>query len=82
MPCARRVSCWCMTTQTLPLAEITRRAITILSRELGTADALRFVNQFSAGLGDYTVERDALFASQTLDQIVADIKRTKPPATE
>jgi hypothetical protein len=70
-----------MTTQTLPLAEVTRRAIAILSRELGTADALRFVNQFSSGLGDYTAERDELFAGQTLGQIISDIKRTTSPST-
>jgi len=34
------------------------------------------------GHGDYTAERDEQFADQTLDQIVSDIKRTKPPTTE
>ena len=32
-----------------PLAEVTSRAIEILSRELGPADAIRFINQFTNG---------------------------------
>ena len=28
--------------------------------------------------GDYTSERDLLFAGETLDQIIADIKQTRP----
>ncbi len=63
-----------MTVQTKPLAEVTRRAIEVLSRELGAADALRFVNQFTTGYGDYTAERDSLFGQETLDQIIAEIK--------
>jgi hypothetical protein len=69
-----------MTGQTnpaVPLAEVTRRAIEILSRELGTADALRFVNQFTAGAGDYTAERQQLFAGRTLTEIIAEIKQDR-----
>lgn len=63
-----------MTVQTKPLAEITRRAIEVLTRELGAADTLRFVNQFTTGLGDYTAEREHLFAEETLEQILDAIK--------
>jgi hypothetical protein len=67
-----------MTVQTQPLAEVTRRAIEVLTRELGAADTLRFVNQFTTGLGDYTAEREALFGEETLEQIIGAIK-TKAP---
>jgi hypothetical protein len=63
-----------MTTQTKPLAEVTHRAIEILTRELGAADTLRFVGQFTTGYGDYTAEREALFANRTLDEMIAEIK--------
>lgn len=63
-----------MTVQAKPLSEVTRRAIEILARELGAADTLRFVNQFTTGLGNYTVEREKLFANETLDQIISTIK--------
>lgn len=62
------------TIHAVPLAEVTRRAIEILSRELGVADAMRFVNQFSTGAGDYTAERQHLFAGRTLTEIIAEIK--------
>ena len=62
-----------------PLAEVSQRAIEILCRELGAVDTVRFINQFTTGHGDYTLERDDLFAGETLDQIIADIKRSKPP---
>ena len=66
-----------MTVKNRPLAEITQRAIEVLSRELGTADTLRFINQFMIGHGDYVSERDALFAGDTLEQIISDIKETQ-----
>ena len=39
------------------LSEITHRAKNALIQELGVVDTLRFLNQFRAGNGDYTVER-------------------------
>lgn len=58
----------------LTLTEVTQRALAILTRELGAADTLRFVGQFTNGAGDYTADRDRLLAGLTLDRIVADIK--------
>ena len=63
-----------MTVPRKTLAELTSRAIEVLSRELGPADMLRFVNQFTNGFGDYTAERDALLGAITLDQIISEIK--------
>jgi hypothetical protein len=63
-----------MTVQTRPLADVMRRAIEILMRELGAADTFRFVNQFTTGLGDYTAEREHLFGAETLEQILGAIK--------
>lgn len=39
---------------------------------------MRFLKQCTTGLGDYTVEREDLFAGKTLDQIVNDIARMRP----
>jgi hypothetical protein len=66
-----------MNVERKPLAEVTGRAIEVLSRELGPADALRFINQFTNGYGDYTTEREALFEGLTLDQIVSEIKQAR-----
>ena len=62
----------------MPLAEITHRAFEVLCRELGAVDTLRFINQFTTGHGDYTSERDVLFAEDTPDQILSEIKQRPP----
>ena len=56
---------------------MTQRAIRILSREMGVADTMRFLKQFVAGAGDYTEERKALFADLTLDDILAEVKKSR-----
>lgn len=58
----------------LPLAEVTRRALGLLNRELGPADAARFMTQFTAGTGDYTADRVAQFAGRTVAELAADIR--------
>lgn len=56
-----------------PLAQITQEAIQILYQKLGIVDTVRFLNQFTTGFGDYTAERDALFADVTLDDMLTSI---------
>lgn len=65
-----------------PLAEITREAIRVLCKEIGLVNTIRFVNQFIIGYGNYTEEREELFADITLDEIVSEIKqrRNQPKA--
>jgi len=58
-----------------PLAEVTERAIDALVRELGVADTARFLQQFGAGYGDYSSEREALFGQLTLDEVIEQSKR-------
>ena len=57
-----------------PLSEINQQATAILAREMGIADALRFLNQFSSGSGDYTNERDQWLGNLSLEQITSKIK--------
>ena len=57
-----------------PLSEITSRAKNALIEELGVIDTLRFLNQFRAGSGDYTTEREQLFKGESVTSIVAGIK--------
>jgi hypothetical protein len=44
-------------------------------KEIGVVNTVRFLNQFTVGYGDYTAERDALFADLTLDEILTAIKQ-------
>ena len=71
-----------MNVQTKPLNDITQQALALLTKELGIANTVRFLNQFSPGYGDYTAERDALFADLTLDEILAAIKNQKATTDE
>ena len=66
-----------MVVQTKPLAEVTRTALHVLCREIGLADTMRFVGQFTVGYGDYTAERDELFKDMTLDDMIAGIKEKR-----
>jgi hypothetical protein len=59
------------------VSEITGQAITLLSKELGVVDTIRFLNQFSAGYGNYTEEREALFQDLTLEDVLREIKGEK-----
>lgn len=56
-------------------AELRRRGIEVLVRELGYADAMRFLQQFGSGRGDYTVERDRLALPQTDEELLAEANR-------
>jgi len=66
-----------MTVEIKPLAQITREAIRLLCKEMGVANAMRFVNQFTTGYGDYTKEREALFADMTVEGIASQIRRKR-----
>lgn len=57
-----------------PLSELTHRAKHALVQELGVVDAMRFLNQFRAGSGDYTKEREPLFEGESVESIAAGIK--------
>ncbi|MGB5686395.1 MAG: hypothetical protein WBM35_11315 [Candidatus Electrothrix sp.] len=59
------------------LNDINIKAITLLSSKLGTADTIRFLNQFTTGFGDYTQERKKVFDKKSLDDIVSEIKERR-----
>lgn len=57
-----------------PIFEVNQRGRQALIQELGVIDALRFLNQFRAGSGDYTAERAQLFKGESVDSLIAEIK--------
>ena len=61
--------------QTKPLSEVTQQALAVLIKEIGVVNTVRFLNQFTMGYGDYTAERDTLFADLTLDALLAAVKQ-------
>ena len=65
--------------------ELQRRGIEVLVRELGYAEAMRFMLQFSNGRGDYTAERHKMLGNPTVDELLeATAKRisTQAPKRE
>jgi len=66
-----------MTTATGSVSEITTTAIVLLCRQIGIVNTARFLNQFTAGLGNYTEERDDLLGEATVDELVAEIKQRR-----
>ena len=67
-----------MTTRLRPLSAVNHDAIKVLTEHLGVVDAMRFVNQFTTGHGNYTKERDALLGHLTLDEVVTAIEKARP----
>jgi hypothetical protein len=55
------------------MKEITQEALSVLYRELGIVNTVRFLNQFTAGFGNYTEERRAATENQTLEEVLADV---------
>lgn len=62
-----------MIAETQPLTQITQHALRILFRELGVVNTVRFLNQFTGGLGNYTEERRVLIENQTLEDLLTDV---------
>ena len=63
-----------MITQTKNLSEITQQSIEVLFKEVGIANTIRFLNQFSTGYGNYTEERENLLEDLTLNEVLAQLK--------
>ena len=64
-------------TQIKPLTEITQVAMHVLCKEIGVVNTIRFINQFVTGYGDYTEEREQLFAGMSLNDIISEIKHMR-----
>ncbi len=69
-----------MITDVRPLIEINQQAISLLYKELGVVDAVRFLKQFTQGFGNYTQERESIFANKSLDDMVSEIEKRRKTA--
>ena len=55
------------------LNQIREEGITVLTESLGSVDAIRFLQQFDAGHGDYTAERRRILGNPTVDDVLKKI---------
>jgi Mg/Co/Ni transporter MgtE len=60
-----------------PLAEVTTIALRVLIHEMGIVNTARFINQFTTGYGDYVQEKEHLFGTMTVDELVKAIQEQK-----
>lgn len=58
-----------------PPDEVNEEAVRVLTRELGVANTVRFLQQFTTGSGNYTEERKELFKGQSLDDLLERIRK-------
>jgi len=63
-------------------AELRRRGLEILVRELGYLDAMRFLHQYETGQGDYTRERQELLPAWTAEEVVREADKLAPRAAD
>ena len=61
--------------QTLKTSNDIREAgIHVLMKALGPANAIRFLQQFDPGHGDYTAERHKIIGNPSIDKLIREIK--------
>lgn len=53
-----------------------------LTERLGPAGAMRFMMQYDPGHGDYTKERQEIFADLELDDLIAAVRRQDPGTSD
>ncbi len=59
--------------------QIRRRGFRVLAKSLGPVDAIRFIQQFDPGHGDYTADRERILDNAGVDELAEEAgkKRSK-----
>ena len=71
-----------MTTENLTLYEIRTLGFDALLRELGPAGAIRFIQQYESGDGDYTRNRRKLLPKKSVRDIGREIVKQRQSKTK
>lgn len=61
----------------MTLAQIRERGVEALTKALGPAGMIRFLQQFDMGSGDYTQDREKWLKDRTVRDVVEEIKRQR-----
>lgn len=59
------------------LAQIRKKGLEALARELGPVGMVRFLQQFEDQSGDYTQQREQWLGNVTLAEVVTEIKKNR-----
>ena len=71
-----------MKTETLSFYEIRTIGFEALLRELGPAGAIRFIQQYETGQGDYTRDRKKLLPKKSIREIGTEIVKARQSKTK
>ncbi|NCP88231.1 MAG: hypothetical protein CO094_13575 [Anaerolineae bacterium CG_4_9_14_3_um_filter_57_17] len=71
-----------MKTETLSFYEIRTIGFEALLRELGPAGAIRFIQQYETGQGDYTRDRKKRLPKKSIREIGAEIVKARQSKTK
>jgi hypothetical protein len=71
-----------MKTDTLSFYEIRTIGFEALLRELGPAGAIRFIQQYETGQGDYTRDRKKLLPKKSIREIGTEIVKARQSKTK
>lgn len=71
-----------MTHETLTPFEIRTIGFEVLIRELGPSGAIRFIQQYEAGSGDYTRDREKRLPKKSVREIGAAITKERRSRTK
>ena len=71
-----------MKTDTLSFYEIRTVGFEALLRELGPAGAIRFIQQYEPGQGDYTRDRKKLLPKKSIREIGTEIIKARQSKTK
>ncbi len=63
-----------MSIRTLAPDKVKRRGMEALTRELGAAGMIQFMQQFSSGYGDYSKDRHRLLGRISVDDVWGEVK--------
>jgi hypothetical protein len=67
-----------MTNEQKTLSELNEEIVLLLTKKVGVVNTFRFINQFTKGQSDYTLERRDLYKEYSLNQILSEIKKARP----
>jgi hypothetical protein len=65
----------------MTLWEVRQAGLAALSERLGAVGMVRFLQQFEAGYGDYSVERHTWLAPVDVKTLVEQMRAQTPPET-
>ena len=64
-----------MNERTMTLNEIREAGMAALIEALGPAGAIRFLQQFETGQGDYTAQRQEIVGGASVDELLQELKQ-------